>query len=836
MTIDWTEPDFAFLLKQLQTGRACLFLGAGFSVDAKNELGTSPPLGGDLARLLAAEAGFTLSGESLPVVFEATKKRIGSARLADLLRKNYDIVAMDDWYNTVSQFTWHRIYTINIDNLLQAVYSKQGGMSGQRLRIIVNPAPVEERDVLFQELQCVHLHGHVDTAANGLTFTLADFASLTTAPNPWYQILMDDMAFRSIVFVGTQLEEPMFHHYLQLRAPKEIGTPEQRPKSFLVNRTIGQIRADNLRERNIRAVECTAKEFFTSLATVLQPAQAAVASVRSVVFPTAVFPSGNATDADLRIHRHFFRVDPSARLLLRTSRPQDFFMGAEPDWSDIAEERDATRTISRELVAAVAEHRNEQHTLVLHGPAGSGKTTALMRTAQLLSVNTPHVYYAKGLEKLDLSGILELAQQLSPKGERVILCLDVFGRHMTELMDRCDAMCETSNLTLVLSERSNKYATISQAVSRLSPLVMRMPDLDEADVSAIIGKLEKFGFLGKLRDKAPAQRVAAFMERASKQLLVALRESTSGEGFDRILRNEYGELEQSAKLAYTIACIAVAQGAPGVYLRHLTPCLGRAVFAKGVVVRDLLRGVLVPHNQSETIVKPRHRLIASWVANEIAPTGVKVEAITKFLRQVSPDIIPGEIRRRSPQYLAYRGMINSEALREMFANDHEVIIGIYEELKPCYDKDFLFWLQFGMAQTNAGRLDVAENYVNQSIAMNKNSHQSWHQLGCLSLLQATRAFDPAAATEKADKGIELLQLQIAQHGDVNSYPYHAYLIHVTRWYQKLGRLVAADQWEALRAVGKDATRKYPGDKMVKDAVQELERQYLLRTVDQGSGK
>ena len=131
-----------------------------------------------------------------------------------------------------------------------------------------------------------------------------------------------------------------------------------------------------------------------------------------------------------------------------------------------------------------------------------------------------------------------------------------------------------------------------------------MPDLCEPDVKAIIEKLTKFGFLGELRDKTPEQQVRAFMERADKQLLVALREATSGIGFDLILQNEFNELVEPAKLAYTICCIAVAHGAPGVYLRHLMPCLGRTQFRQGVIIKDLLRGVLIPTNYHETMVKP----------------------------------------------------------------------------------------------------------------------------------------------------------------------------------------------------------------------------------------
>jgi hypothetical protein len=802
MAIDWNDQEFAFLKKQIRAGRVSLFLGAGFSVAAKNGLGETPPLGNPLAEILAAEAGFDYTGEYLATVYEAAQKHLGTARLWELLRKNYDIYSFADWYKIVADITWHRIYTLNIDNLVQKIY--QSG-STQRLRTIINPAPVEERDPHFGSLQCVHLHGFVETPDKGLTFSLPDFGNMTARPNPWYQAFVDDLYNRSVIFIGTQLEEPMFHHYLQMRDAKDRQIQEYRPKSYLVNRTIGKMRITTLKERNITGIESTAEEFFRALARAVNLDELSIASVRKEAFPHLIFREGR-TSIDERVNRHFDLIRTDALPFTRKTPPDDFFMGAEPNWSDIAEERDAIRTIETELLSNLPEERQTFSVVVLHGPAGSGKTTAMMRTAQMLAAKGSRVYYAQGHERIDLSGLLDVAQEAAKDKARIFIFMDVLSRHMGTIDYSRGALRAADNVTLILCDRTNKYAPVSHALAEFNPIDIRMPDLDVDDVKAIIAKLENFGFLGALRDKTPEQRLSAFMDRASKQLLVALREATSGNGFDLILRDEYNGLVPMAQLAYTICCIAVAHGAPGVYTRHLMPCLGRAEFSKGVVIRDLLRGVLVPANQAETMLKPRHRLIASWVANEIAPVGQKVDAITSFLRQISSDIVPNEIKRRSPAYMAYRGMINSEGLKETFANDSTIVLGVYEELKSVYNHDFLFWLQYGMAQINAGHLDVAENYINQSLGIYPYSHQTKHHLGCLRLLQAAKAPNPAISVDRANEGIALLTEQIQTKGDENSYPYHAYLVYVCRWYQRAGTLISQKEWEKLRSIGKEAQK------------------------------
>lgn len=822
MTIYWNDADFVYLQRQLRLGRVCLFLGAGFSFDSKNRAGEQPPLGDSLAAELAKQAGFTFDGEKLPTVYEACQHQIGSAQLWRFLYEKYDIVSFDDWYKTVAAMTWYRIYSLNIDNLVQKLYQRN---PNQKLRTIVNPAPIEEREPLFGTLQCVHLHGHVEHADKGLAFTLPDFGNLTAKPNPWYQTFIDDYFNRSVIFIGTQLEEPMFYHYLHLRDLKDRGATEFRPKSYLVNPTIGKMRANTLRERNIVSVECTGKEFFQSLAAGVDMHTLSLANVRREAYPHAIIRSDRAV-LDEEVNRYFDPIMPDQLPFTRKSPPDGFFMGAEPDWYDIAEARDAPRSINDELRSNLSLARTTFSLVVLHGPAGSGVTTSMMRTAHTLASEGARVYYAKGLERTDLSRILTLAE--NEPDRRAFIFLDVLRRHLSAIDAVRGRLQKADNVTVIVAERSNRYAQVSHALVDFNPIELRMPDLTEADATGIIGRLERFGFLGVLREKTHEERVRAFMERADKQLLVALREATSGQGFDAILRTEFHELAAVAQMAYTICCMAVGHGAPGVYLRHLLPCLGRAEFTKGVVIRDLLRGVLIPANAEGTMVKPRHRLIGYWVATEIAPVGLKQEAISKFLRQISSDIVPNEIKRRSPAYLAYRGMINSEGLKETFANDHEIILSLYEELKACYDRDFLFWLQYGMAQMNAGHLDVAENYMNQSMGIYPNSHHVRNKLGCLCLMKATRSANPATAIDQAEKGIELLKEQMRAEGDHDSYPYHAYLVYVTRWYQKARTLISQKQWEELRTVGTEARRKYPRDDMVRDAANEVERQYLLR--------
>jgi len=514
----------------------------------------------------------------------------------------------------------------------------------------------------------------------------------------------------------------------------------------------------------------------------------------------------------------------------KLSKGESFFLGAEPTWTDIGKEHDANRKINGVLIEELDNDLSDSfECFVLHGPAGSGKSTTLMRIAYNIALAGKTVYFAKGTERIDLSPILQICTKI--RNKRVFLFIDNFRRQLGTIDELKKELKNASNLTLVLCERTNTYYNRSYTIGELGPKEHRMPDLCRDDVERIIDKLEKNHFLGALREKNRKAQIHEFMVRASKQLLVAMKEATSGKGFDVILRSEFMDLSEKAQLAYLISCIAVDSGSPGVYRRHLIASLDETDFKKTALIEDMLKGIIVPANESESLVKPRHRLIAHWISTEIAGFDVKYKAISRYLIQISSDIVPNERRRRSPTYLAYRGMINSERLWETLENNEDAIFALYEQLQPYYSDNSLFWLHYGMAYIKAGYYDMAENYLNQSLALFPQNHHTLHQLGILYIKQAIKHKNPVTIQDKANEGIKLLEEQIRIRGDYDSYPYAAYLEHVSRWYCHAGKsLISSDHWDGLRQMSSEASRKYPREEYIIKAYDKVERRYLSRVV------
>ena len=207
MTLDTQSHEFQLLRRQLQKGNVVLFAGAGFSIGATNLEGTHPPLGNDLASRLADECGWQYSGEDLTAVFDQARKHLGSQNLNAIISRLYRDCQPAAWHRELSRIHWYRIYTTNIDDVIQESYRSS---AVQRLDTIVCPAPYQDQDVWYSRVQCIHLHGSVSDFSKPFTFSLEDFAAQTATPSAWYQALVDDMMSKSFLFVGARLNDPLF--------------------------------------------------------------------------------------------------------------------------------------------------------------------------------------------------------------------------------------------------------------------------------------------------------------------------------------------------------------------------------------------------------------------------------------------------------------------------------------------------------------------------------------------------------------------------------------------------------------------------------------------------
>ena len=641
---------------------------------------------------------------------------------------------------------------------------------------------------------------------------------------------------RAFLFVGIRLNDPPFHHYLSLRSQRHRGTPEVRAKAFVVSPGVSTIRRRQLKDSGFVVFDATGSEFFETLLPLVSDLVPDRLTLLKNKYPHQVAAiSKGLLGQQSELLRQFDFVSPGQANDVRGRHKSQFFEGAEPTWEDIATNLDAPREVTSEFLAQISETDTNIKALLLVGHAGSGKSTLLKRLAVELSRAGQSVYFMKSPERLEKKPISNLLSSVGDK--RVFFVFDEAASHIDVLEDLV-AHHPDWTVTFLLAARAHVVLPRLSALKHLKPSLLEMPPLTRIDSEAIIRKLADFGRLGKLQGRTWTEQLREFLSRSKKQLLVALKEATLGKGFNVILTNEFFSLaSDGARLVYAITCLAYMHGAP-VRRRHLLASLEGSDFDKASILTNHLREVVVPWREGYEFLCPRHRVIAHQVATESTPADIRREAVITILIQLSPDITPHNISRRTPEYVAYRGLINLDNMILLFGEDYETISGIFDEVKAYYGGQFLFWLQFGRCELYFDHFSLAENYLNQSLGIRdaaSGNFQALHHVAVLLLKRALAADDMVQAEEDIRNGSELLLDQIRERGHLDTYPYEALTTHKLKWLLKRRGPHMRDELESLVAIAKTGHERHPYDDRMREVYQKAYREYLMLAVRRDEG-
>ena len=260
------DNDTQYIQLNFRRNRLVLFLGSGFSTDARNARGEPLPGSRGLAQILWAAMGYPgdYDGTELRYLYDAARKKLGETALRVRLRETLTVTDFPGWYLAVCGWFWRRIFTTIVDNLVELLFQRGRGVAS--LSRIVAPDEYDDRDMLLRNVQYIKLHGSVDVDQKPLTFSPIEYGRRASLHDVWYDHFLRDYCTHPTILVGTELNEPLFWQYLAARQERPRGAPESRPKSFLVAPQISRARADALALYNIQAVDATAEAFFGWLA------------------------------------------------------------------------------------------------------------------------------------------------------------------------------------------------------------------------------------------------------------------------------------------------------------------------------------------------------------------------------------------------------------------------------------------------------------------------------------------------------------------------------------------------------------------------------------------
>lgn len=806
---------FLHIQSQFERGRPILFTGAGFSLGARNICGDHVPAASALRTMLwelCFPGTAVEDGSSLQDLYEHALRR-HRTELSELLTRQLttDPSSVPDWYRKILSMPWQRCYTLNIDDLEQAVSS--------RFDLPRSPISISATDENFRtphtsnqagELEFIHLNGTTQDIPDRITFSTTQYAERLARPEPWYLRFASDLLTSPVIFVGTRLDESPLWQHLTLRLSRggrELR--ELRHRSYLVTPKLDRARLALLAEFNVEHLPMEAEEF---VAQILEPMGPAARKGLEYLA------------SESGAHGEEPRLREVSELAINPSEHNEFLLGTEPIWADIQANRAISRDCDTALwdsVSSAIKREPVRGLLVITGTAGSGKSASLMRVCLRLAADGVHV------------GWIDRQANLSPRQIRAamrlpnapqVLAVDDADMYGSETAAWVRDLVRGDRGPLVLAAvRSGKVDRIFDPVV-LKDVVREeivMPHLADRDIGELIELLEREKRLGILAAKSRPEQERAFQEQAGRQLLVAMLQATSGKRFEEKAVGELVELEPDAQRIY--ALIAVASSFRFGLTREeiLIASANFTNAALNAVAQIVGRHIVV--ERPGGFVWARHRRLAEIITDELAKQGQLKEAVIGLARLSAARVTPAMRKSDRPWRMLITFINHAFLLRTVGL---EVARNLYGSLEMILSWDPHFWLQRGSLEVEVGDLNLAEHFLNTSRGYNPDD--VFLQTEWAYLLFKKACNNPAAkdAQDMVKEATESLETLMGRTGD--PYPYHLLGSQGISWARRGIRASREKEAYLKKLIRKveEGCKRYPKEEDLRQLLVDLNKEYL----------
>jgi hypothetical protein len=744
----------------LIAGGYSLLLGAGASFDSRNIKGDLPL--GDILRR---------------DIVELKKLRVNSSlarAYATLTPGEIDTYITDRFANCIAgptllkipEFNWRRIYTLNIDDALEAAYKAKLGHQ-QPVPLTQMSPYMEAGDVDL--IQLVHLHGWAGKPEDGYVFSLPEYASTMVPSSAWTSILAHTIASEPFLVAGTSLEEPDLEYFLSGRHSE--GVRKDRGPSFLIEPNPDPATEKECERHGLHLYQGTLLEFLTEL---------------DRAFPSRPLPA-NATS---QLGRDLFSPPRSARELTLFSRDfsyivarqghedadLSFYVGRKPTPNDIALGRDISRASTLPFKAEVRRRISAGNVvpnfLVVDDNAGAGKTTILARTVFDLAGEGYHIfeYRSRSTPNLDQS-----ATVFNSFAKRFIIFCDDFADHAAAFFELHKRL-NRSDYLIIGSERSYRINHIIQTLAGVPFDRYTFERFNAQEARDLIITMDKSG-LASLRE---LERHA--VEIAKDPVAVAVcRIMKDFRPVEDIIRSLIDDSDNERIERYVACALATYCYKIGLAHSLLSAAFKNTDLPRQFQERDRLPLSFSDFDTKEYVV-PTNPILGQRILYEISQTApdLMFEVYCAVGAYVAPYVNRQTIRRRTPEArLAQRLFDYDDVVSEFIPAESE---RFYLTMKRHWEWNSRYWEQFALLKLDrfiksgeTNRFDL----LSQSISHARHAVQIERHPFCLTtlgrILLEQMQQNPEASQRSFDEAFEYLDEAIKMEGISNRVAIHPYM-------------------------------------------------------------
>jgi hypothetical protein len=363
-----------------------LFVGAGFSVLAKDAKGefipTGPSLKNELLKIFDIDELSTLGLPQICTILEAERKD----DFYNFLKLRFSVDTYDERYNSLDKLALKTIFTTNIDDLLYKVFALS---SDHYINDITLRGPSFDKKTA---IDLIPLHGSIVHEGEQLVFSTLDLAvAFSTDPDKWH-FLTQRIQMHPTIFWGYSLEDA---GVLQAISPITSRGRVHATK-WIVLRSQDEATSKYFRSLGFETIIGDTSEFLDYInAYAFKRYSDTQSSGISEKFPQWSLPAVGTVPA---------------RPIL------EFYLGSPPTWYDVF----SGHLYRTSHFSTIVDKINGHKSLVVVGLPACGKTTLMMQVASSIEY--------KGHKLICGSLTPEMANNIINRlnGERAIIFIDEF--------------------------------------------------------------------------------------------------------------------------------------------------------------------------------------------------------------------------------------------------------------------------------------------------------------------------------------------------------------------------------------------------------------------------
>ena len=395
-----------------------LFTGAGFSILAKNQFKKTLPIGDELKKLLIEEFKLELySSLDLPglyAVLLADRREL----LRAYLERVFKVTSYDSQYDSLRRLNVEFLYTTNIDDLPFFIFDARSGDDSRLLHDLTMYGAPRSPDTV---VQLIPLHGNVRHEDADFLFTPGQISSAFASDRETWYVFQRELRSRPTLFLGYGMRDAGV-----LQALHETSPGAQ------VNRWI-----------LLRKEDDAATALYTSLGF-----HVITGDTSDFLFFVDQHTNTSVSSVSNRTDRHLTGLVPTVGEIAQ--RPiRNFFLGAEPEWSDAY----SSQVVRRRINSAVKNSiYGERHVAIVGLPL-SGKTTVLKQVAAEISADRPVLYFDRIADPQADKIIVEHAGS----NARALIFVD----NLIDCRDPIDRLVRTIGAQIVCAEQSIYFDSVS---------------------------------------------------------------------------------------------------------------------------------------------------------------------------------------------------------------------------------------------------------------------------------------------------------------------------------------------------------------------------------------